>query len=104
MKRDSETGRPSGGRFGSVWRRVTLGKRVSPDRPAERELAATLTIGIPAHFFFSGHRITFARMAQALLTEKDTVVLADFANSTGDAVFDDTLKTALTFPCGNRRS
>ena len=29
------------------------------------------------------------------LTEKDTIVLADFANSTGDAVFDDTLKTAL---------
>jgi eukaryotic-like serine/threonine-protein kinase len=29
------------------------------------------------------------------LTEKDTVVLTDFANSTGDAVFDDTLKTAL---------
>jgi len=30
------------------------------------------------------------------LTEKDTVVLADFANSTGDPVFDDTLKTALS--------
>lgn len=30
------------------------------------------------------------------LTEKDTVVLADLANSTGDAVFDDTLKTALS--------
>ena len=29
------------------------------------------------------------------LTEKDTVVLADFNNSTGDPVFDDTLKTAL---------
>ena len=29
------------------------------------------------------------------LTEKDTIVLTDFANSTGDAVFDDTLKTAL---------
>ena len=29
------------------------------------------------------------------LTEKDTVVLADFENSTGDAVFDDTLKTGL---------
>jgi anti-sigma-K factor RskA len=27
------------------------------------------------------------------LTEKDTIVLADFANSTGDSVFDDTLKT-----------
>jgi eukaryotic-like serine/threonine-protein kinase len=30
------------------------------------------------------------------LTEKDTVVLADFANRTGDPVFDDTLKTGLS--------
>jgi DNA-binding winged helix-turn-helix (wHTH) protein/tetratricopeptide (TPR) repeat protein len=30
------------------------------------------------------------------LREKDTIVLADFVNSTGDAVFDDTLKTALS--------
>jgi eukaryotic-like serine/threonine-protein kinase len=30
------------------------------------------------------------------LTEKDTVVLADFSNKTGDPVFDDTLKTALS--------
>ena len=30
------------------------------------------------------------------LTEKDTIVLADFANSTGDPVFDDTLNTALS--------
>jgi eukaryotic-like serine/threonine-protein kinase len=29
------------------------------------------------------------------LTDKDTVVIADFDNKTGDAVFDDTLKTAL---------
>ena len=29
------------------------------------------------------------------LTEKDTVVLADFQNATGDSVFDDTLKQAL---------
>ncbi len=29
------------------------------------------------------------------LTEKDTIVLGDFANSTGDGIFDDTLKTAL---------
>jgi DNA-binding winged helix-turn-helix (wHTH) protein/tetratricopeptide (TPR) repeat protein len=30
------------------------------------------------------------------ITPKDTIVLADFSNSTGDPVFDDTLKTALT--------
>ena len=30
------------------------------------------------------------------LTDRDTIVLADFTNSTGDPIFDDTLKTALT--------
>jgi tetratricopeptide (TPR) repeat protein len=30
------------------------------------------------------------------LTEKDTIVLADFANTTGDPVFDDTLKQGLS--------
>jgi len=30
------------------------------------------------------------------LTDKDTIVLADFTNSTNEAIFDDTLKTALT--------
>jgi eukaryotic-like serine/threonine-protein kinase len=30
------------------------------------------------------------------LTEKDTIVLSDFTNSTGDPIFDDTLKTALS--------
>ena len=37
----------------------------------------------------------FAVQAPKSLAE-DTIVLADFANSTGDAVFDDTLKTALS--------
>ena len=36
----------------------------------------------------------FARRAHAL-TEKDTIVITDFANTTGDAIFDDTLKQAL---------
>ena len=30
------------------------------------------------------------------LTDKDTIVLADFDNKTGDAVFDDTLKQGLS--------
>ena len=37
-----------------------------------------------------------SRQATQRLTEKDSIVLADFANSTGDPVFDDTLKTALS--------
>ena len=38
----------------------------------------------------------FVSRRPAKFTDKDTVVLADFANSTGDPVFDDTLKTALS--------
>jgi eukaryotic-like serine/threonine-protein kinase len=34
------------------------------------------------------------------ITPKDTIVLADFANSTGDAILDDTLKTALNVSLG----
>ena len=41
-----------------------------------------------------GARLYFSRRAQAL-SEKDTVVLADFVNHTNDPIFDDTLKTAL---------
>jgi tetratricopeptide (TPR) repeat protein len=35
------------------------------------------------------------RRSGATLTDKDTIVLAEFDNKTGDAVFDDTLKTGL---------
>jgi serine/threonine protein kinase/Tfp pilus assembly protein PilF len=48
--------------------------------------AALLAVGL---YYRSYHQIK-------PLTEKDTIVLADFSNTTGDAVFDDTLKTALT--------
>ena len=39
--------------------------------------------------------VIFARKAHAL-TDKDTIVLADFTNSTGDTVFDGTLRQGLS--------
>src|SRR5271168_4591404 len=51
---------------------------------------AAIAIGV---FFFSG------RHARAL-TDKDTVVLTDFVNTTGDPVFDGTLKQALAVQLG----
>ena len=41
------------------------------------------------------HRVAFVGKS-APLTEKDSVLLADFDNKTGDPVFDDALKQALT--------
>jgi tetratricopeptide (TPR) repeat protein/class 3 adenylate cyclase len=55
------------------------------------EMVVVTTILIIASVFVW---LFHTRKAQAL-TDKDTVVLADFANTTGDAIFDDTLKTAL---------
>jgi serine/threonine protein kinase/tetratricopeptide (TPR) repeat protein len=53
--------------------------------------AAALVVLIAAGiWWFKG------RTKTAALTERDTIVLADFSNSTGDPVFDDTLKTALS--------
>jgi serine/threonine protein kinase/tetratricopeptide (TPR) repeat protein len=44
----------------------------------------------------AGGGLYYRSLVAARLTDKDTVVLTDFSNSTGDAVFDDTLKTALS--------
>jgi serine/threonine protein kinase len=51
--------------------------------------AILLTAAIAGGIYYRSHRAK-------PLTDKDTIVLADFDNSTGDQVFDDTLKTALS--------
>ena len=52
--------------------------------------AALLIVAIAASAAFHYRYVWGSR-----LTDKDTVVLTDFSNNTGDAVFDDTLKQAL---------
>jgi serine/threonine protein kinase len=77
LERETETGRlgvPRSRRVAGLW--VTL---------------AVLLVAL----MVAGGLYQRARRLSNRLTEKDTVVLADFANSTGDAVFDDALKTAL---------
>ena len=49
-----------------------------------------VAVAIAGTFYFRSRQTTHR------LTDKDTIVLADFANSTGEPVFDDTLKTALS--------
>jgi eukaryotic-like serine/threonine-protein kinase len=44
--------------------------------------------------------VYFRSPKTAVVTEKDTIVLADFSNSTGDPVFDDALKQALAVDLG----
>jgi serine/threonine protein kinase/Flp pilus assembly protein TadD len=59
----------------------------------KRWLAALATLAIAAGIAGS---FMFRHWGSHQLTEHDTVVLADFVNTTGDAVFDDTLKQAIS--------
>jgi tetratricopeptide (TPR) repeat protein len=56
--------------------------------------AAILVAVIGGSLYFRSHQ-TATHPANTALTEKDTIVLVDFDNKTGDAVFDDTLKQGL---------
>jgi serine/threonine protein kinase/tetratricopeptide (TPR) repeat protein len=90
LKRDSESGRVS-----SQSSATPATVRKEPAVPTNKgrailALAAVLLAALAAAgLYYRSHR-------SQRLTDKDTVVIADFANSTGDPVFDDTLKTALT--------
>jgi serine/threonine protein kinase/tetratricopeptide (TPR) repeat protein len=92
LKRDTESGRAA---------IATSGIEPKPAsesaRPRWIAIAAVAVVAVAlaagAFWWLNG------RKAQAL-TEKDTIVLADFTNSTGDEVFDDTLKQALAVDLG----
>jgi eukaryotic-like serine/threonine-protein kinase len=89
LKRDSESGRYAAVSSSSVKRPPEKsiprkGKRWIVIASAGIVLAALVAGGL----YYRWHR-------PKGLSDKDTVVLADFDNSTGDAVFDDALKTAL---------
>jgi eukaryotic-like serine/threonine-protein kinase len=61
--------------------------------------AAVVIVALIATGIYWRSRST-SSVATAPLTEKDAVVLADFDNKTGDAVFDDALKQALAVDLG----
>ncbi len=68
----------------------------APARASRRWISATLALllaAVGASGYFLFHRAP-------ALTEKDTLVLADFENSTGDAVFDDALRQGLAVQLG----
>ena len=90
LKRDTETGRVLAASSGSV-----AAVQESGTPPAKRNLwkVAVPSIVVAAALIAGG--LYYRSHRAKPLTDKDTIVLADFANSTGDPVFDDTLKTAL---------
>jgi serine/threonine protein kinase/tetratricopeptide (TPR) repeat protein len=87
LKRDSESGRTA----------VALTPTPSQTGWYKRAVAAGAT-AVAIGLAVSGW-LFFSRKTHAL-TEKDTIVLADFTNTTGDPVFDDALKQAVSVQLG----
>ncbi len=75
---------------------------VEDERPQQDSKAAKRTlwkIVVPPAILLVGliaAWLLYPRRQVRALTDKDSIVLADFANSTGDTVFDDTLKQGLS--------
>jgi len=69
-------------------------RRVWASKVAAFVVGALALIALIALVGYERHRATNTLTAHAL-TEKDTIVLADFANATGDPVFDETLRQGL---------
>jgi serine/threonine protein kinase len=73
---------------------ASSGTSAAPSAPRSKLIwmiaALVVVIAAGAAGYYYTHRPT------PKLTEKDTIVVGDFANSTGDAVFDDALKQALS--------
>jgi serine/threonine protein kinase len=97
LKRDMETNRIAAARAAEPESRSgpRLGSRIAS---AWKPLAVTTLalIALVAGGLYLRSRVA-AHFAKAVpLTDKDSVLLADFVNKTGDPVFDDALKQALT--------
>ncbi len=124
LKRDSETGRVGAAKSGTVAVAQDSGSHVVTGQPVPasgsvpagvpssssvvevsavgRKLWKILvrTAGVAAVVALIGGGIYFRSRSAMPLTEKDTIVLTDFTNTSGDAVFDDALKQALAVNLG----
>jgi len=92
LKRDSESGRSAV---------VSSGTVAVPERPAaqKKKLWNIVVPTLLAAALIAGG-LYYRSLQTKPLTEKDTIVLADFDNKTGDAVFDDALKQAMAVELG----
>ena len=99
LKRDTESGRVGAGLVPAPTQSVSVPP--GRERPRGAPLRKLWKVLVPAALILVaaaiGGTLYFrSRQAMTRLTDKDTIVLSDFDNKTGDSVFDDTLKQGLS--------
>ena len=110
LKRETETGRVGAASSGTVIAAQEVGlpaaAATSPPASGSPPAVSASSSGKRGRVFISAAVVLIALLiafgfyyrsrSSKQLTEKDTIVLADFTNTTGDPVFDDTMKQALS--------
>jgi tetratricopeptide (TPR) repeat protein len=92
LKRDTEPARMAAGSS-----KATAAAQLGPSFRWRAAVAAVLAVlGVVGGGLYLRTRMAARVATAAPLTEKDSVLLADFVNKTDDPVFDDALKQALT--------
>jgi eukaryotic-like serine/threonine-protein kinase len=92
LEKDRERRYQHASDIGTDLRRLRQNPEEGKGLAKARRLVTPVSILLMAILLVSGYAYLVRRPK---LTPKDTIVLGDFSNSTGDPVFDDTLKTAL---------
>src|SRR5208282_631934 len=96
LKRDSESGTlPAATSSSASLRKDSIRKTAAPGRKLLGWLIPSLIVALVA----AGIGFVFLKRGHAL-TEKDSILIADFVNTTADPVFDGTLKKALAVDLG----
>ena len=88
LKRDTESGRPSPSSEARVAQVPVAGRKLWKVLVPAALMLVAAAVGGTLYFR--------SRQSMTRLTDKDTIVLSDFDNKTGDSVFDDTLKQGLS--------
>jgi eukaryotic-like serine/threonine-protein kinase len=91
LRRDTESGRlsQSGSAYVAGSGSIAVQEKKYPERLLIGGIAALIAVALGAGLF------AYRAHGSKGLTDKDTIVVADFTNTTGEPVFDDALKTAL---------
>jgi eukaryotic-like serine/threonine-protein kinase len=97
LKRETESGRAFSTAAREYARSETSKQKPSAaSSTSSRTQRLTLLVAVIVAAAAISGLLYWRSQRAARLTEKDSIVLADFANSSGDPVFDDTLKQALS--------
>ena len=96
----SQSSRQSSGQSSEKTRAVSSGQTAVTEQGASRRWKVLVPVALVVIALLVAAGLFYRSSKTQALTEKDSILLSDFTNTTGDPVFDSTLKKALAVSLG----